>query len=299
MMHRYKAYVHFVLLAAGPVAASVLLSPHVFNGLLWLGRHVEALAFLRDTVFSQLAVRLALFTMMGVALAYGARTGLLKSMVRADGAHRGRSFFVAFAAGALSLAALDGLALASGAYAWQPANAGDAAVKTLTGLAAAAVIGLLEEGFYRGILLGVLLRGGRVLVSVLVLSVFFALIHFVRPMPVDGIVFGHVDSGWQLLRHGFGEFALGAGRVMPMMLTLFLMSLALCFVRLRSGHIFAAAGLHAGWVWVIQMHDEWLIATDRAGVLWKTPATVAESWAAAVMMASVLGLIILNRGKAE
>src|SRR4029077_2959039 len=47
-------------------------------------------------------------------------------------------------------------------------------------LAAAIVVPLIEELFFRGLLLGILLRGLRPVVATLITSAFFAILHFLK-----------------------------------------------------------------------------------------------------------------------
>jgi membrane protease YdiL (CAAX protease family) len=142
--------------------------------------------------------------------------------------------------------------LASGVTALGTAAGWGRALEVLALAAASAVcIGFLEEVVFRGVVLRAFLRGiGSVTLAVALASAFFALVHFQRvpshswegtaagPTIADGLrVAGaslvSIGEAWR------GELFLG----------LFLAGATLCLVVLRSGSLWPAVGLHAGWVW--------------------------------------------------
>jgi membrane protease YdiL (CAAX protease family) len=115
-------------------------------------------------------------------------------------------------------------------------------------LAAAIIVPLIEELFFRGLLLGILLRSVRPVVAVLLTSGFFAIVHFLKaPTQTNETVTWL--SGFHSIANSFAQFA------DPMMLlagftTLFLIGWILADARLRTRSLFLPIGLHSGWIFV-------------------------------------------------
>jgi membrane protease YdiL (CAAX protease family) len=115
-------------------------------------------------------------------------------------------------------------------------------------LAAAVVVPLIEELFFRGLFLGILLRSLRPVVAVLITSGFFAIVHFLKaPTRTNETVTWL--SGFHSIANSFAQFA------DPMMLlasftTLFLIGWILADARLRTRSLFLPISLHSGWIFV-------------------------------------------------
>jgi membrane protease YdiL (CAAX protease family) len=115
-------------------------------------------------------------------------------------------------------------------------------------MAAAIVVPLIEEVFFRGLFLGILLRSSRPVVAVLITSGFFAIVHFLKAptRPNETVTW---LSGFHSVANSFAQFA------DPMMMlasftTLFLIGWILADVRLRTRSLFLSIGLHSGWIFV-------------------------------------------------
>ena len=115
-------------------------------------------------------------------------------------------------------------------------------------LAAAIVVPLIEELFFRGLFLGILLRSVRPVVAALITSAFFAVVHFLKAptRPNESVTW---LSGFHSIANSFAQFA------DPMMMlasftTLFLIGWILADARLRTRSLFLPIGLHSGWIFV-------------------------------------------------
>ncbi len=167
-------------------------------------------------------------------------------LVRADGprvASRRAAVGVALAA-ASTLAALP-LVVSSGRLGWSDAGAARAALLLVTGLPAALLVSLLEEGFFRALVF----RGLRARLSVvgaaLASSALYALAHVVSPdhrfvpagaSPVAGL--GYLAT--------LGERVLSA-RSLATAAGLALIGLVLALALERTSSFALCVGLHAGW----------------------------------------------------
>ncbi|MGD8206605.1 MAG: CPBP family intramembrane metalloprotease [Thiohalocapsa sp.] len=123
--------------------------------------------------------------------------------------------------------------------------------RAATALIAGLLIGLLEETFFRGALYGAIRRRGGVRSAVICSAALYALLHFMKPHGLpDGAT---LDWGgaWVMFTGVFtGVFD---WRHLDSMVALFLVGVFLALVRERTGHIAWGIGLHAGWVFVIQV----------------------------------------------
>jgi membrane protease YdiL (CAAX protease family) len=115
-------------------------------------------------------------------------------------------------------------------------------------LATGAIVALIEEAFFRGALFGLLRRNLSWWRALAFLSVFFAVLHFVRPDPAVGRV---TQVGWNaglaLLPHLFWQFG-HPELVLGTWVTLLVMGWTLGYTVVRTTSLYLAIGLHAGWV---------------------------------------------------
>jgi len=113
-------------------------------------------------------------------------------------------------------------------------------------LLASMAVPFIEETFFRGIILGVLLRTGRKYLWILIVSALFAVVHFLKaPEGTSAIVTW--SSGFNSMAHSFERFA------NPMMVasafaTLFVIGCILAVARVLTNSLWLPIGLHAGWI---------------------------------------------------
>lgn len=153
-----------------------------------------------------------------------------------------------FALGLLSAAPLVGALLLLGirAPAVDAPSAASIAAYLAFALLGAVLIGLVEEAYFRGALLAPL-RSLPAWLAVSVVSLLYAGAHFLGG-PVTPESVGPL-AGLSALRDS--RFSLDA------FLALFVAGLLLGAMRYRFGHIAVGAGLHAGWVWIIKLSQEY------------------------------------------
>jgi len=115
-------------------------------------------------------------------------------------------------------------------------------------VAAAAVVPLIEETFFRGLLLGILLRDLRALTATFLSAFIFAIVHFLKaPDRTSELVTWY--SGFKSVAHSFGQFA-DPIMVLAAFTTLFLLGWILADARLRTRSLWLPIGLHSGWIFV-------------------------------------------------
>lgn len=112
--------------------------------------------------------------------------------------------------------------------------------------AAAIVVPFIEESFFRGLVLGILLRRGRKYLSVFLSSALFSVVHFLKaPEGTSPIVTW--TSGFQSIAHSFAQFSEPV-LVVAGFTTLFLIGWVLADARMLSASLWFPIGLHSGWI---------------------------------------------------
>ena len=130
-----------------------------------------------------------------------------------------------------------------GVYSMKPSPPwGDAFLIVPTAL----VVPLIEEPLFRGLFLGVLLRGLRMWPASLLSAAIFSIVHFLKS-PDETVSVVHWYSGFVSLSHSFVQFR------QPMLVlagftTLFVIGVILAHARLQTKSLWAPIGLHAGWI---------------------------------------------------
>ena len=111
---------------------------------------------------------------------------------------------------------------------------------------AAIAVPLIEETFFRGIVLGLLLRTGRKFLPIIAVSTLFAVVHFLKgPDRVPTTVTW--ASGFQSIAQAFAGFG-DPKMVASAFATLFLIGCILADARVLTRSLWLPIGLHAGWI---------------------------------------------------
>jgi uncharacterized protein len=108
------------------------------------------------------------------------------------------------------------------------------------------VVPLIEEALFRGLFLGILLRGLRAPPAVVLSAAIFSIIHFLKA-PDQTTTTVQWNSGFVSLAHSFDQFG------EPMLVlagfsTLFVIGLVLAHARIGTASLWLPIGLHAGWI---------------------------------------------------
>jgi membrane protease YdiL (CAAX protease family) len=108
-------------------------------------------------------------------------------------------------------------------------------------------VGFLEEIFFRGIIFRGLLEDWKPLPAFITANLFYSALHFVRP--AEKYFLSGMDP-WAGFRHLFSTFApfLEPAEIAPGIIGLLLIGIVLSYAFLRTGTLYLAIGLHAGWV---------------------------------------------------
>ena len=128
-------------------------------------------------------------------------------------------------------------------------------------------VGFVEECIFRGAFLGLLQRSLSRVAALVVSSVFFSVLHFIKPMKA-AIPAAEVkwSSGFALIPEVFSQWREPA-MIGGLFTTLFAVGCVLAWTTQRTRSLWMAIGLHAGWVFCVQGFGKFaLFAAD--GLPW-------------------------------
>jgi membrane protease YdiL (CAAX protease family) len=132
-------------------------------------------------------------------------------------------------------------------------------------LVAAVSVPFIEETFFRGIVLGLLLRTGRKLLSMVAVSGLFAAVHFLKGSEREPAIVTWT-SGFQSVRDAFAGFA-DPMMVLAAFATLFLIGCVLADARVLTRSLWLPIGLHAGWIFASGTFS-WLARRQMVALPW-------------------------------
>jgi CAAX protease family protein len=132
-------------------------------------------------------------------------------------------------------------------------------------LVAAISVPFIEETFFRGIVLGILIRTGRKRLSVVAVSVLFAAVHFLKGSEREPAIVTWT-SGFQSLGDAFAGFG-DPMIVLAAFATLFLIGCILADARVLTRSLWLPIGLHAGWIFASGTFN-WLARGQMVALPW-------------------------------
>ena len=276
----------------GTLMLGALLAPPLF----WLGQAAGAwmpLHWLRETAFQRYFDR-AMFIAALLLLWPTVRSLQIRSWRDLDmqGDPRGWSH------AALGFLLAGGLLWLLGLSLWREriyVPAGHVGIAAATGfLVTAVTVGILEEAFFRGALLGLIQRSASPNAALAFVSALFAILHFLKP-PSHAVPRTTVfwTSGFTFLPLTFWQFGEPL-LVLGGFTTLFAVGWVLGWARLRTRALWLPTGLHAGWVFGLKTFSKgshhledpnWWIGEDLLHGIGPVVA-VLLTWA---LLAAVLG----------
>lgn len=123
----------------------------------------------------------------------------------------------------------------------------------------------IEETFFRGLVLGILLRTGRKLLSVVAVSALFAAVHFLKGSEWEPATVTWT-SGFQSIGDAFAGFG-DPMMVLAAFATLFLIGCILADARVLTRSLWLPIGLHAGWIFASGLFS-WLTRRQMVALPW-------------------------------
>ena len=275
----------------GVFAGGALLAPWLFQLAQWAAGEFSALQGLASQPFHRYVNRSLLVTALAGlwpllrALNLGDRRAL--GLVNPLTARRPLALGLALGFGSLLLAAV--LMALAGGRSFNLSLAMPVLLKLLVGATlSAAAVALLEEFVFRAVVFGALRRVWPLWAALLASAALYSVVHFLaRVEHVGPIVW---DSGLALLPRMMSGLATPEALV-PAALTLLLGGVALGLAYQRTGNLWFAIGLHAGWVfWLKVFKTVTTPGTTAASACWGTEKLL-DGWLACLVMAAVLVVV--------
>jgi CAAX protease family protein len=132
-------------------------------------------------------------------------------------------------------------------------------------LLASISVPFIEETFFRGIVLGILLRTGRKMLSVVAVSTLFAAVHFLKGSERE-LAIVTWTSGFESIRDAFAGFG-DPMIVLAAFATLFLIGCILADARVLTRSLWLPIALHAGWIFASGAFS-WLARRQMVALPW-------------------------------
>lgn len=275
-----------VCLFAVSLLLGALLAGPMFNFVLWLGRSFQSLESLRDVEFERVASRCVLIVLLLSFVPVSRRAGM--------GDWRGIGFVpdgnwwklagLGLLIGSAATAVIFFGGWVLGAFGVREVLEHGAIEKSVVYFVGALLVGFIEEALFRGVLFGALRRSVGFWGGAVIASLVYSAVHFAKPRPPVGTVYGHWYSGLELIPHMFNTVDMGP-HFFPLALTLFLLGLVLCAFYQRTGSLYFSIGLHAGLVWLMRIGGYFLERNEaRLPWLFGDSDVVSKSYIALFVM---------------
>jgi uncharacterized protein len=132
-------------------------------------------------------------------------------------------------------------------------------------LVASITVPFIEETFFRGIILGVLLKTARKYLAIVIVSALFAVVHFLKtPERTSAVVTW--TSGFNSITHAFAQFR-DIMMLLSALATLFLIGFILADARVSTRSLWLPIGLHTGLIFASGTFS-WLTHRQMVALPW-------------------------------
>lgn len=194
-----------------------------------------------------------------------------------------------FLLGFLSLAVIVVVALWDGARVRSPELSAIGIVgRAMKAALAAALIGTIEELFFRGALFGALRKTFHWTLALGLSSVLYGVLHFLDRAPAPSAVVW--SSGLSALASMGGGLA-DPARLVPGLFNLVLVGVILGLAYQRSGSLHFSIGLHAGWVFWLKMYGSVTDHVPGAALWFFGTNKLVDGWLGSLVLGAVFVLL--------
>ena len=197
--------------------------------------------------------------------------------------------------GLTSVTALGAAALLAGVRDWAPAHSvSEWGRHLLNSIGAAAIVGILEETIFRGMLFQLLRRDLAWRWAAVVSAVIFSAVHFLNQRPdINTITWTTGFTALPQFVHPFSEDPYWPAYFV----NLFLSGLVLAGAVVRTGSIYLAIGIHAGWILALKTCNFvltpksastfWGHGSTEGGAAWAKTPPLLDGWLATLLLATL------------
>lgn len=239
-----KEAVRLLVYFVATILIGALLAPVIYWVCQWNAAH-GAFPFLARVPFERFFRRALLITALILVwpLLRSLQLHSMHDFELAPNPHWKRDLFAGFLLAAIPLFCCGVALVFAGTYSISPTFNWLALAKLVP---TSVVVPAIEETFFRGFILGILLRTRQRYMSILLTSALYSTAHFLKA-PGQASIMVTWTSGFHSIASVFAQFA------DPMLLTasfatLFLIGWILADARLQTRSLWLPVGLHAGWI---------------------------------------------------
>ena len=154
------------------------------------------------------------------------------------------------------------------------------------------LIGVIEEILFRGYILTALRKSLGAVPAILLSSVLFAAVHFIKPASPE--ITDRWYSGFLLFSN---LFAKAGDTFWPEVCTLFCMGTVLATLSHWTRSVYICIGLHAGWVWIMMLFRLFTENQGRLVWLYGPGEWISKGWVGPLMALAVWAVVFLTRKK--
>lgn len=254
-----------------------LAAPWIYQLTQWAAGHVPALEELSQAPFHRYVNRsLLLFAVLGLwPFLVSLRAVSWKTVGMEHPKGHWWRLGAGFGLGFLTLAVVGAIAVIAESRRWDP-HVGSAVLGELVGITcSSAVVALLEELLFRGVLFGALCRAHHWKVALVLSSAFYAAMHFFKRVKAPP------DISWLSGFEQLGRMTSGfidPHALMPGFLSLTVAGMALGLAYHRTGNLYFPLGLHAGWVFWLKTFNALTVAGPEARGLLSISKNLYDGW---------------------
>ena len=163
----------------------------------------------------------------------------------------------------------------------------------LSAVPAAITVALIEETLFRGFLFGLLRRDVVWRWAAVISSLIFASLHFLDQRPqIDNIGWTSGFSSIPMLIHDFSNDPYW----LPQFCNLVLSGIIMCGLWQRTGNLYCAIGVHAGWIFCIKTNLFLTDGTTQSLPAWAGNGKISDGWAASPLLALMVWFILHDNG---
>lgn len=276
-----------------PVLLGCILAPHLYMGLIHLGRAAPAFDSLRNIEFVSVLNRVVLLA--GGILGWWLYKRLQMSHLKDLGIvplskHQVGSMLFTWITGVVTVFLWGFLALRfsktllfnEGSLTWGAA---------FEALLAGWIVAFIEELFFRGVLAGIVHRLMSVDMTALLVGIVFSLVHFAEPEPFLSVAHADWYTGLSMLQHAFTLHDFLHGRIF-MMLSLFFLGSGLIYLRYAYDSIWVPVGMHAGWVLALKICSFQSLGGAMRVSFWHTQGDLLRGWGLVLL---ALSFVLISR----
>ncbi len=152
-------------------------------------------------------------------------------------------------------------------------------------IAAGATVAVIEEILFRGGIFGGLRKTFYWPLALAVSSIVYASVHFLQPVEPAGPVAW--NSGLVLLPRMLGGFA-DFHALVPGFFSLFFAGILLGLAYQRTGNLYFSIGLHAGWIFCLQIYGALTADGPHAGTWFWGTGKLIDGWLAFLVLVAAL-----------